>query len=494
MKLKKTSEKITALRDLVMRSPYAFAKIVCGYQDLTNIHREMERSIILFQQNKRLRIMELWPRGHFKTSMFTKAASLWYLVNNPEERILVLHASSTISQGWIIEMQNIIMSKMFKLLFPELVPDPSKVQWRKDRFTVVRRGNYDVPSVMAGGYETRIVGKHFTKIIVDDLVGPQDKWSLTIRRKKLKFFHALEPLLVAPEQGGIFLTGTRWHIDDIYGHILENLRGPRKFEYRCTVRSALENGKPIFPERFSKEHLEFMMKSMGEDFWAIYMNSPVSPVENPFHYEHLRDSFFEQIPDGKTIKIMVVDPAGPKTKRASKKYREDHSETAIVVAFVQTVNNLPHIYVVETIAGNWDAKKTADIIINTYKKYTPDFFAIEVNSGWLMMEHIIKERAKERGIPHLSVTELRAKEPKESRIYRLRAYIDDNRLHLIKDQHQDLISQLIAYPHSSKWDLMDALAYVCIIIEENPFYFQTVIGEPQQQDYHYHPTDPDTGY
>jgi len=489
--IKGMSEQTYKLRLAVLEDPYAFAYTVCGFKDLSFIHKQMAETLKLFRDRKRLRIMELWPRGHFKTSMFSIAGSLWLLVNDPEERIYLCHQSGTVSEGWIRQMQQIILGKVFGLLFPELVPDPQKVDWTKEKLTINRKGKYDVPSVRAGGLDKQVTGEHFTRIILDDIVTEKNLLSPTYRKKTRQFFNRLSPLLTNQEKDGILIVGTRWHVADLYGRIIEKMQGDGKFDYMVRVKSAIENGVPIFPERYSKERLEAMSREMGGLFWAVMMNQPVNPADNPFNYDLLKKAFYEDLPDGKYMKVMVVDPAGPGS-RDTKRYGEQ-SETAIVVCYISIEDDLPHIWVVDTISGNWDANRTADIIIDAYKKHKPDFFIIEANSGWIMMKPIIQNRADQRGV-NISITEKKAVGTKEARAYPLKAYVDDNRLHLNPNRHEDLLSQIIAYPHPSKWDLLDALAYVPQIIDENPLYFGNILTGKELPDISFTPLDPDAGY
>src|ERR1700745_2847817 len=68
------------------RSLYYFAKVLRGYKDMTDdFHLPLCRDEVEGTWTKKGFLL---PRGHFKSTIITKARTLWLLTKDPERRIL----------------------------------------------------------------------------------------------------------------------------------------------------------------------------------------------------------------------------------------------------------------------------------------------------------------------------------------------------------------------------------------------------------------------
>ena len=79
-------------RKRYLDSFFDFTKDCLGYRDLGEIHRpicEKLGEIRFIDNNKPIRNLWLWARGHFKTSIITYAHTIWLIINNPDIWILV---------------------------------------------------------------------------------------------------------------------------------------------------------------------------------------------------------------------------------------------------------------------------------------------------------------------------------------------------------------------------------------------------------------------
>jgi len=92
----------------------------------------------------------------------------WLLLLNPNLRILVLAAESTLASKMVRSCRKIIEKHP---LTKGLVPD-SPDQWARDRFTVSRNKELRDPSVMAAGVTMNITGARADVIIYDDVEVP----------------------------------------------------------------------------------------------------------------------------------------------------------------------------------------------------------------------------------------------------------------------------------------------------------------------------------
>ncbi len=95
---------------------------------------------------------------------------------------------------------------------------------------------------------------------------------------------------------GLAVHNTRWAVWDLYSHIMEN--DPT---VDCKIRSIVEDGKAIWPERFTLEKVEALRKSFGAMFYLLYMNSVHNPELTDFDTGLLR--YFKVIADGQAIEF-----------------------------------------------------------------------------------------------------------------------------------------------------------------------------------------------
>lgn len=88
-------------RELYMGSLYHFAKYCLGYKEMTvKTHGPMARAL----QESTLRKMLCVPRGTFKSSLGTVAYTMWRLLHNPNERILIDSEKYTNAKNFLREI------------------------------------------------------------------------------------------------------------------------------------------------------------------------------------------------------------------------------------------------------------------------------------------------------------------------------------------------------------------------------------------------------
>ena len=98
---KTDKEQLEEMRVACKKSLYVFAQTVCGFHDFVKrLHKPMCEFI---QYNESLRKMILVPRDHYKSSV-VQAYILWRLVNNPEERILIVGDTGGTAEKKLIKL------------------------------------------------------------------------------------------------------------------------------------------------------------------------------------------------------------------------------------------------------------------------------------------------------------------------------------------------------------------------------------------------------
>jgi hypothetical protein len=295
----------TVLRDNMRRmaqsSLYFFAKAVLGFDKLTvSLHKNVTEFLELPDRRKML----VLPRGHYKTTISTISYPMWLSINNPNIRILLASSTTTNAQ----KMLGLIRAKwercdMLRWLFPELLPDTGLTRWN-DSCAVINR-NKDFPegtyeAIGAGG---TAVSRHYDVIIEDDLVSEDHLISKEQMDKVISWHQYKESLFVSPGKGLDVLIGTRWAHYDLLSHVMETENDRVRY-----VRSATENGVPIFPEEFTIQELERLLTVMGPYRYSCqYLNDPTQDTARKFEEQWLR--YYDTLPSGPMTFYTACDPA-----------------------------------------------------------------------------------------------------------------------------------------------------------------------------------------
>ncbi len=201
------------LCDSYRNSLYLTAHNLLGMKDVSKVsHKEMLDILESPTQRKML----VCPRGSLKSSIGVVAYSVWRLLKNPNERILIDSAIYTNSKNFIREIKSHLESDRLTRLFGNF---RSSNNWGENSITIQQRTHpYKESSITASGVGASKVSQHYSVIIQDDL--NSDRNSNTIElRQKVHDHYKLNVALLEPE-GEMIVIGTRYAADDLVGRIM----------------------------------------------------------------------------------------------------------------------------------------------------------------------------------------------------------------------------------------------------------------------------------
>ncbi len=203
------------LREAYKKSLYFTAHDLLGMKDVSKTsHMEM---IKILESPEQRRII-IAPRGSLKSSIGVVAYSIWCLLRNPNERILIDSAVYTNSKNFIREIKAHLESDKLTRLYGNFRTDTN---WTEGSITISQRTHpYKESSITAGGLGATKVSQHYSCIIMDDISA--DKNSATIElRQKVVDHYKMNIALLEPD-GVLTVIGTRYAADDVFGHIFNN--------------------------------------------------------------------------------------------------------------------------------------------------------------------------------------------------------------------------------------------------------------------------------
>lgn len=299
-------------KEAIKRSPYLLGKYVLGFDKFCSTQIKWDkwaRQHIDYYCKRQTRNLIMQPRGVFKTSFFVVTQTINILLCNPNASILIISSTSGTASDILRSIKSILKNnEKLKSLYGEFETDC----WNNTELIIKQRTNLSAkePSVTCMGKGATIVGKHYDVIFPDDLVSDNDRDSAAERKATQLYFEGLFDI-VKRQTGQVIITGTRWHMQDMYNHILSNKSLSDKFNKLITPAIA-EDGSLNFPELLTKEILDDLrIVKQGKDaldnssFESQYQLRPISASEQIFkifhYYDHATTSY--------ECFIMYTDPA-----------------------------------------------------------------------------------------------------------------------------------------------------------------------------------------
>jgi len=310
-------------------------------------------------------------------------------------------------------------------------------------------------SIEAMGVGSAAVSRHFDEQIKDDWVNEDHILYPEQMDKLVQFYKNSISLFVSPARGYDTVIGTRWSFNDLIQHILDTSTVDRlgknnPFAYHSTVRSAIEEGEPIFPinglgePEFTKEHLDAILESQGPYIFSCqYLNNPVHEDSKSFLPSWNR--YYTTTPGGLRC-FTTVDPA---TERGD-------SFSAIVTIGASVDRS---IYVLEYTKANLGTDELIDEIIRQHIKYKSRV-GIEAVAFQKVLLHPLREAMRKLGIS-FGVKELRpiGNQRKQFRVAGILQPRFANGSVFIRQDMEDLKKELGWFPALQHYDLLDALSY-----------------------------------
>lgn len=418
-------------------------KEVLGMKDWGKIHDELEG----FLNKPDLFKLAMLARGHLKSSIITKGWSIQQVLKNPDIRILIANAVWDNSRKFLRSIESyLITGGVMSQLFGKF----ESGHWNQDECTVLqRRQILDAPTWTTTGLERELTSQHFDLIILDDMVAKENTGTPEMREKVKEYYGMLYALL-EPE-GRMIVLGTRYHQDDLYSQILEDVKFDKFIRTAYTDDSQME---VIFPEKFTLEMLNEIRKDtrMGSyKFSAQYLNNPIDPSTADFRREWIQ--YYEPNTAQPASLYLSVDPAISLSRDA------DFSALVVCGQFENK-----RIRVVDYVRKKMVPSDLVDAIFALVEKWRLHRVGIETFAFQKTLKYEIQRKQRETG-KFFSIDEIgrrRGASPeqettKEAKIRRLQPYFEQGLIELAPWM-QELVDELLSFPRGRFDDLVDALA------------------------------------
>ncbi len=461
-------------------SLYFFCKVILGYKDLIpEVHLLYCEFLDSKDSNYKLAMM---PRDFVKSWILYAKAIRDYLRDHDRRMLLAMSTEDNARKASEYIANVFTKNKLLRMLFPEAVPNTEdKDRWEVKARTLPRHTDAPEPTFTFAGVKTELVSGHYDDIFLDDIFAKEASESPDIAARVFSMVAACEALRNDPKTSGIIHTCTRWSMDDVAARIIgfdkqqtdeKIFRAEGDSRYICLKRSVVEDGQPIWPQKFPNEELAKLEKGyeaqgVGYFFAFQHMNNPIDArvVEfpTPRHWE--RDDKGNIIllqPDGKEpIVIREKDLFLTMTIDPGYKEKKKNDDSAICV-----IGSHPAGYRINLFS--WNGKLSPQKMIRQIVNVVNDFeskgrplaaVGMETNSTQVAFQQWIKETANAMGvyIPWRPI-KTSTQKSKHSRIRQMISCVADGYYYT----HHKFVSannEMRMFPASRRDNWLDAFAY-----------------------------------
>ncbi|MEW6775288.1 MAG: hypothetical protein AB1405_03290, partial [Bdellovibrionota bacterium] len=404
--------------------------------------------------------LDLWARGHYKSTIITFGLTIQEILKNPEIRVAIFSQNNKLAWAHLSQIKREFESnELLKSLFPEIFwkkPRGESPLWSREHGIVVRRtGNPKEPTLSSYGLVDGLpVGPHFDLLIYDDTVTKESVRSPgQIRRTTQAWEHSLG---LRADRARVRYIGTRYHLSDTYDEILKREAATPR------IYPALVEGEPVLLS--SEELLEIRKNMGGATFACQMMQDPRADTSQGFKREWLEKCRYtappEEVRKGANVYI-VCDPAASKGREAD--------FTAMIVVSMGADQNYRVLDMVRdhlSLRERWDAlralhRKWAPVVAVGYEEY-----------GFQTDHQYFDERMRSENYT-IGLTKLRGRLSKEDRIRRLSPFFEQGRMLLpqaiwkinSQGESRDVLRDFIeeeycAFPVGAHDDALDALSRI----------------------------------
>jgi len=451
-------ELVKDLAETGRSSLFWFNKAVLGFKDLTvSCHGPLCE---FADSNKKQFKLMLMPRDHLKTSCISIGATLQRQARDVEHRQLLGNETATNAQHFLRSIrQHVERNRVFRALYSEIIPkDIRKVRWNDSELDFNRQGNYPEPSIEAIGMTGAATSRHYTHITYDDPISEEAVKSEKTMQDTINRMSSSLDLLTNSEKDSIWLVGTRWALWDVYSVWIETF-GTRLGRL---VRSIIEDGEIIWPERFSADTIALKRGLLGEyRFSCTQMNNPRNAELQDLNVEDFR--FFHWLDDNR---VQLFDKEGKELDVWDLSQLD--ITTTVDLAPAETVNSDRNAIITvgvspksQAICLDVFAKRCTPVAVIDYlfwikRRFGPRAFGIEDVNYQKALKWIIRDIAAERG-EWLNVVPVKPGGKGKPHIRGLQPLMATGRLFIHPAQHI-LRNEASDYPLGEHDDVLDALA------------------------------------
>ncbi len=417
----------------------------------------------VLDDNSVKKVLFIAHRGFGKTSLLNFALPSQYIHHPGVKDVSYIVTVSASATSAVIQSENLKMELMGSEISKAVIGDIKTDNFSKEQWTtsngvrIFPRGNHQqIRGILFGNARPGL-------IVVDDLENSESVMSKEQRVKLKEWF--LTDLMNAIDPAGtdwrIIVGGTILHEDAL----LQDLRDDSSWT-KIEIPLCDDKFKSYWPMRFSDDRVKeiregYVNQGFVEGFYREFMNIS-NPREDaafrPEYFVHYNESDLDLNNAPGVDNFVIVDPA-----KTAKVHSDD---SAIVGVASDNIKNM--IYLRDCVNGKFFPNDIYRETFDMAERINARVIGIEVTGlNEFILQPFLDEMLRRGKI--YEIVELKARKGegdyaargrgKEGRVAAMVSYFRTGRILLNATCSGPLESQLLAFPRSKYWDVMDAFAY-----------------------------------
>ncbi len=400
--------------------------------------------------------LDLWSRGHFKSTIITYAGVVQYVLNDPEAAVCIMSYKSAAAQQFVAQIKYAFeTSTVLLACFPDVLwadrATHAGDRWSVQGGIVVRRkgGRKEATVDSSGLVEGMRTGGHYDLLVYDDTV-TMDSVSTPEQSQKTTDAWSMS-LNLGTELTKHWYIGTRYALFDTYADMMR--LGVR--ERRHVGIGA--DGRPVY---WSEAEFERRKRLMSMKDWASQiLQEPVGDGELVFRADWWRT--YDAAPGRERMNVYVlVDSANSKDRGRDSDY---------TVMTVWGLASDRHYYLLDAIRDRLNLAERTDALFGLVQRWMPKTVFWEQVGAMSDVQHVQSEMGR-RGW-HFAIVSLRQSVAKRDRIMWLEPLWREGlllvprrlaRRRVTGDEydfcHELMHDEFLAYPSVRHDDMLDCMA------------------------------------
>lgn len=378
--------------------------------------------------------LQLAFRGAGKTTSCTISYIILKIIQNRDIRVLI--ASKT-HQFTIDVLKEIKAHLSANERLIEVFGEFKGPKWDGSAIEVLGRTKpQKEPTITTVGAEGQVVGKHYDLILVDDLVDEENART-PYMRDKLKTFYYKTLFPTLEPYGEIHFLGTRYHYNDLYGHLLEN---EMKDSHQIIPAIGPSGGSP-WADRFPADHFIKLRERLGSIIFNSQYQCDTEAMKGEiFDFDWIQFVAPSEVPPDGSV-YMGVDVA----------ISEKESSDLFAMCLIKVKG--PKIWVLDFLSGHFTFRRQVGHIKGWFERYSPVSIGIESNAYQQALAQEISEQ-----LPSASVKKIFTRVDKVTRAHKLAGKFEAGDVSFV-GAFPDLVDCLVSFPSGRFKDPFDALDF-----------------------------------
>jgi hypothetical protein len=204
-----------------------------------------------------------------KTTQLSILRTVWELGKDPTLRFAILSNTKGQAEQILRSIALLIeRNEEVHAIFPELKPDPAG-PWTNSKLRVVRPGSAKDASVRAVGVHGDLTGARVDRLIVDDILDPENCETEAARKKLTAWYKAVAAGRLTG-RARVLVVGTAYHPKDLL-HELAAMPGWKWFRFPVLYQDGPKKGQSRWPQQWPMPRIENKKAELGPAEFARQM-------------------------------------------------------------------------------------------------------------------------------------------------------------------------------------------------------------------------------